>query len=396
MATVFWKGKQWIAQWYQTTGKRVKRGTGFGGGRREAERIAAEMETKDRRAKDDTGRKFEEILGRVGADAKARRLSSERAAEYLTELRRVSDPNFQTITLSEFLGNWCASKKHRVKPKTAAIYDDMVRRFSAALGAKVMAAPITELSSGLVEKALTKIRATGIKGSTANLDLRSIRQALQSAADEGIVTKNVASNVSPLPEDDSLERAPFEVAEVRKMITHPDTSEEWAGMILFGGHTGLRLRDVAVLESTHIEDTELVIRPGKTSRSRKTVRIPLTPPLVAWIAGKSGAFFPSLGSLPSSTLSTQFSRIMKRAGIPSKITLPGGVPASRSFHSLRHSFASWLAEGDIHSDIRQKLTGHSSAGVHAKYSHHDESLKRAITVLPDFNSPDALDSAANQ
>jgi integrase len=73
---------------------------------------------------------------------------------------------------------------------------------------------------------------------------------------------------------------------------------------------------------------------------------------------------------------------MKKSNVPKVIEKPGGIKANRSFHSLRHTFASWLAEQDIHADVRQKLTGHSSSGIHARYTHHNEALDRAVAVLP--------------
>jgi integrase len=73
---------------------------------------------------------------------------------------------------------------------------------------------------------------------------------------------------------------------------------------------------------------------------------------------------------------------MAKAGIPREVKLDGDATARRSFHSLRHSFTSWLADNDVHSDVRQQLTGHASAGVHARYTHHDEALERAIKKLP--------------
>ena len=73
---------------------------------------------------------------------------------------------------------------------------------------------------------------------------------------------------------------------------------------------------------------------------------------------------------------------MERAGVSREIIEAGNVVKRRSFHSLRHSFASWLAEADVHADVRQKLTGHQSAGVHGRYSHHDEALDRAVAQLP--------------
>jgi len=108
----------------------------------------------------------------------------------------------------------------------------------------------------------------------------------------------------------------------------------------------------------------------------------LTPPILGWIGKREGAFFPALAAKTKATNSSNFTRLMKKAGVPREITLPGDVKASRSFHSLRHSFTSWLAEADIHADVRQKLTGHSSAGVHSKYTHLDEALARAVGMLP--------------
>lgn len=383
MATVFWKGKQWVAQWYRPDGSRVKRGTGCAK-RREAEREAADMETKDRKAKDTTGQIFEAILSRAVQDAKAGKLSADRSTEYMTELRRVTDPEHKTISLAEQINKWCAEKKGRVKPKTASGYEDMQRRMKKSLGPTIMSAPVEELTRLQIERALRKLKEDGLRSSTVNLDLRALRQCLKQAMEDGLVTRNAAAGIKSLAQDDSTERAPFTAEEVRQMIDHPKTSEEWQGMILFGAHTGLRLGDIAGISADHIDGTELVIRPKKTDRSRKTIRIPLTPPLLAWISTRTGAFFPTLAKKATPTLSMQFSAIMKRAGVPASIVMPGALAASRSFHSLRHSFTSWLADADIHADVRQKLTGHSSSSVHAKYTHHDASLARAIATLPDL------------
>ena len=57
--------------------------------------------------------------------------------------------------------------------------------------------------------------------------------------------------------------------------------------------------------------------------------------------------------------------------------------SSLSFHSLRHSFTSALANAGIPEEVRMKLTGHSKRDVHAGYSHHEmELLRSAIAALP--------------
>ncbi|HEY1122254.1 MAG TPA: tyrosine-type recombinase/integrase, partial [Haloferula sp.] len=163
----------------------------------------------------------------------------------------------------------------------------------------------------------------------------------------------------------------------------PHTPDEWKGAIMLAAHTGLRLGDVTSLNRSHVEGTRLVIRPEKTKKARKTLTVPLTPPCLAWIGDRQGDFFPTLKGTKTGTLSTTFTRIMDRVGVARDVILAGDVPARRSFHCLRHSFTSWLADADVHADVRQKLTGHSSAGVHAKYTHHDEALERAVATLPD-------------
>lgn len=387
MATVFWKGKQWVAQWYRADGSRVKRSTGLGlGKRREAERSAAEMEAKDRKEKSSSGRAFEEIIARAGADAKAGKLSTDRATEYLTELRRVTQPTFRIVTLAQHLESWCVEKAAKVKPKTHGNYLDMMRLFKAHLKSPIPNSPLTDLTREHLESAMRKMKTSGLKGATINLHLRALRQALNQALEDGIVSRNVAAGISPMPEDDSTERGPFEAEEVRRMVAHEKTSDEWRGAILFGGNTALRLGDIVILGDKYVENGELVIRPKKTERKRKVVRVPLSPALLAWIEGRKGPYFPTLSKISIPTLSMQFGAIMKRCEIPKTVTLPGEIEVSRSFHSLRHSFTSWLSEADIPADVRQKLTGHSSAKQHARYTHHDETLKRAIAALPDLGS----------
>ena len=62
--------------------------------------------------------------------------------------------------------------------------------------------------------------------------------------------------------------------------------------------------------------------------------------------------------------------------------------SNRSFHSLRHGFASALANAGVSEEIRMKLTGHRSSDIHQKYTHMNTApLKEAIDSLR--SSPNA-------
>lgn len=388
-------GDVYYAVWKGSHGKQIRRSTKLTS-KRKAQRLANEWEVADRQissGRPDLQRAYLKLLETGIREAEVGGLTLARFEELLTRAHRIANPEFRVVSLAEHLASWVTQQGAHVSTKSLDVYHDMQRRFLSAVGPKVANAPVGDLTQPQVIKALgqitkQKIKNTErtIKAATANMDLRALRRALGSALDQGLARSNVAEGVRPLPTSDSTERAPFTVAEVRQMLEYKGTSEEWQGAILVAAHTGLRLGDVIKLNHEHLEGTRFVLRPEKTKRKRKSISVPLSPPVLAWVADRDGDFFPTLKNKKAGTLSTQFSRIMDKAGIPKEVKLDGDTTAKRSFHSLRHSFTSWLADNDVHSDVRQQLTGHSSAGVHARYTHHDEALERAIEKLPSLQS----------
>ncbi len=385
MATVYLRpgGSHYYAKFFDADGKRVSRNTGQTK-KREAEREAARMEAeeRDRQAKAAALPKaFAAIIEAAAREANTGDLTLARAEELLRRLRSLANPSFRDYTVKDWFKAWCNDQRRRVGSSTAASYDDAHRRLCKAMGV-AKNKPLTELAVEDVRKAHAAVHKN-VKASTANMDLRAFRRAIEAAVVEGLCSVNVAKHVKPLPEDDSTERAPFTPQEVRAIIDAAD-SDELKGLVTIAAHTGIRLADAVKLSRDNVQGSDLVLLPDKTRRQKKVVRVPMTPPVFGWIGKKKGKFFPGLSAKSKATLSMTFTRLMKKAGVPKTVTLPGGIVASRSFHSLRHSFASWLAEADIHADVRQKLTGHSSSGVHAKYSHHDSALARAVETLPEL------------
>lgn len=384
MATVYQRNGIYYAKFVDENGKRTSRNTGVSR-KREAQRIAAGMEADAlelRRNGQKMQRAYAVIVETAAREAQSGDLTLVRSEELLRRLRSLANPDFKEVTVDEQFSDWIEAQRPHVKNSTILSYEDARRRMTTALGKAKSKAPLGELTTTDVREALDKV-ARKVKAATANMDLAALRRALEAACGEGLLTTNVAKTVRPLPETDSTERAPFTAEEVRILIDKAST-EEWKGLILIAAHTGLRLGDVVSLGRVNIEGNDIIIRPKKTARSKATVRIPMTPPVTAWVDGRKKVFFPELKKKTKATLSTNFTNLMKRAGVDQEIKLPGGIKARRSFHSLRHSFTSWLAEADVHSDIRRKLTGHKSAGVHDQYTHHDESLARAVEELPDF------------
>jgi integrase len=133
----------------------------------------------------------------------------------------------------------------------------------------------------------------------------------------------------------------------------------------------------------------------------KRVRIPIHPELHEYLISLDGSDDPEAFIHPTlaekkvpgkSGLSLAFSKIVTKAGIKSRLLRPHKsteMPTrshrvrSLTFHSLRHTATSCLANEGVPEDIRMKVLGHSDKAVHAKYTHHDEkALREAMTKLP--------------
>lgn len=387
MATVYKRAETgtWYAKYFDADGKRVSKNTGASS-KREAERIAAGFEADERDERKRSGqlpKVYATLLETVTREAASGDLTLARAEEFIHRLHKLANPDFTEASLKEFWTDWITEQKRHVGASTATGYEQDLALFTTALGERIMNAPVNALTSAQINAAIDKAKKAGDRrASTINKALASLRRVMEAAIAQKLATHNPAKQSRSLRQVDSTERAPFTVEEIRSMLDHPETSDEWKGAITLAAHTGLRLGDILSLTRKHMESDRLVIMPSKTARQNKVITVPLTPPCLAWIGLRKSSFFPALKKQPTATTSMQFSAIMKKAGVPKEIDLPGGLKASRSFHALRHTFASWLAEADIHADVRQKLTGHSSSKIHARYSHHDEALDRAVGTLP--------------
>lgn len=67
----------------------------------------------------------------------------------------------------------------------------------------------------------------------------------------------------------------------------------------------------------------------------------------------------------------------------------------RTFHALRHSFNSAMANAGVSQEVRMKLTGHKTESVNRGYTHHElEPLRAAVKKIPSLGwFPPCLTSA---
>jgi integrase len=124
------------------------------------------------------------------------------------------------------------------------------------------------------------------------------------------------------------------------------------------------------------------------------VTVPLHPDLQAHLSKLAGTDKPQVFIMPHMAglkpggrhgLSEGFKRIMRKAGLDLQTVKGAGIrqQSKRTFHALRHSFTSALANQGVSSEVRMKLTGHKTESVHRNYTHHEiEKLRSAVEKIP--------------
>jgi integrase len=133
-------------------------------------------------------------------------------------------------------------------------------------------------------------------------------------------------------------------------------------------------------------------------KTGKEVTVPLHPELQACLDQLASTDEPQIFIMPGMSekgpggrhgLSESFKNLVRKAGLDLQTVQGGGHRkiSRRTFHALRHSFTSGLANAGVSPELRMKLTGHSSEAVHRGYTHHEmEVLKSAVSKLPSLNS----------
>ena len=303
--------------------------------------------------------------------------------------------HFQTTR--SWLEGWIEDKKHeKVSERTLLKYEQIVREFLAHLGERANTA-LNEIVDGDLKSFRNALARSGHSASTVNGAIKILHSPFRLAHLKGYIAADPCAGIGLLDDDADTEKDVFTPEQIGDLVAAAEG--DWKGVILCGFYTGLRLKDVTELrwESIDAGLTKLELVPAKTRRKKKNrkVVLPIHPVFTAWLKKQTRGIgkapvFPSLAGKSGggkSGLSMAFKRIMEHAGIQGRILRErngeGRSQSSLSFHSLRHSFNSALANADVAQEIRQKLTGHASASMNEIYTHREfEPLRQAIAKLP--------------
>jgi len=305
---------------------------------------------------------------------------------------RVNSQKLEFAIARKFLNDWSDRAARTKSPATAIRYKGTIKKFLESLGSKAEAT-LADITAQDVQKFVASRLTGGRNPTTVMVDLKTLNAPFALAMRQGLILTNpVPAADAPKAEKES--REPFTWEQVGLLIQH--AKGEWKTAIMLGAFTGQRLGDCVSMTWANVDLDNHVIkfRPQKTRHHKRDLVLPLHPDLEAHLKSlpkvEGAPLSPTLGKATiggRSGLSRQFQDIMATADVK-KVSIAASGEQGRmfnklSFHSLRHTYVSQLANAGIAPDVRQLLSGHSDDKSHAIYTHTKlETLKKAIEALP--------------
>jgi integrase len=305
-------------------------------------------------------------------------------------LQSVNGEGLRVFSVAEWFEHFVKGKGKSRSNRTAAIYEQTKCLFIEFLGHRARL-NIAAVTSKDIADFRDYRHSLGLAPATVNLDIQMLSAAFNAAWKQGHISVNPCAAIEPVKDKPQRKQVfiPEQVTALVKVA-----KGDWKGLILTGFYCGQRLNDCA---NIRWRDVDLVseiktirFQTQKTGAEIVTVIHPaLEDHLLSLPAAKSDeAFvFPSLAQRPVSPLSKEFGKLMEEAHIEQhsirERSKSGRSVNALSFHSLRHSFSSMLANAGIREELRMALTGHTTRAIHAKYTHHElAQLREAIAALP--------------
>ena len=373
-----------------------------------AARVIVAAAEKEAGAGKDKGRAIYAVLQEAAQLAESGRLNLAMGTAFVGKMIEASGGgDFKRYTVRAWLQHWLDGKttetakpggRGKTRGYSAAThlrYSGVVNQLLDWLPEEKQEGDILSLSTDDLRRWRDSLSKEGRSAATVNDAVKTIRTALNAARRNGAVLSNVADAVAMLTEAESI-RAVFTLDDLNRLLAA--SKGDWRGVILTGWFTGASLRDITNLRWRQVDLSAGAISYTRR-KSGKAVEMPIHEDLAAWLTelpatdDPEAFLFPSLAGKATagkSGLSMAFKAIMAKAGIEGETEEAKGEAGrtrnALSFHCLRHSFISGLANAGIGVEMRQALAGQSSAEVNMIYTHLEIApLREAMKSLPGLN-----------
>ncbi|WP_051564482.1 tyrosine-type recombinase/integrase [Desulfovermiculus halophilus] len=310
--------------------------------------------------------KEEQEMQRAEAEAEAERKKQEAASN---------------ITFGKFWEKYNKAQQH----KTERTMLTEQSHFTLWLKPVLEHLPMRQIKPFHLEKVKKNMFDAGKSPKTAQYCFATFRQVWNTARIKDLVSGDSPTRKVKLPRFDNKRLrflTPDEADKLLKALA--EKSQQLHDMALLSLHTGMRAGEIFKLTwgDVNLNNETLTIRDSKSGKTRYAYFTEATRGMLESLyngqAPDQPVFTSRFGERVTE-VSNSFERVVKSTG------LNEGVSDRRqkvTFHTLRHTFASWLVQDGTDLYVVKELLGHHSIQLTERYSHlQPDGPKRAVKLF---------------
>ena len=306
------------------------------------------------------------------------------------------------VSFSSAVADFLNETRGSTAKTTLERYESIISKFKVHIKATDAKPLLRELSSSDVRSYLAAQRAR-TSASTTNLEKKILSSFFEWCIANHLLKENPVTPLKSFKEsaDEEFQRRAFTLDELRTLFRKAPNGF-WRYMIANGFYSGLRLGDLVTLRAGELDFAESLIR-RTTGKRNKLVLVPIYPQVRPMLEQLAKGKKPNEYLWPKEAKRYQEHRAKVFSNeFYSDVLVPSGLTVERSyketkvgragrrkavgvsFHSLRHSFVSFLKATGSNSAVARELAGHGSDAVNNLYTHlPEQTLRDAINKLPE-------------
>jgi integrase len=325
----------------------------------------------------------------------------EMARDFLARITRGERPFEKSVripTLGEYLDGIYSLRLATIKTG-ARVLKELKSEFAPFLRVRLDLITVSDILKWETKRKSGNDPAIGVKNVTINHFISYLKTALNHAVDIGLIEKSPLERLKFLKASDAatIERYLTDDEYIRliRALDTPGIPAFMKPLVVLALNSGIRRNGLLSLtwEDIDLEAKTIIIR-SQNSKSGKQINLPLNNAACSALA----AWKLETGNPASKELVFKSPKTGKKrhhfGGAWEKLRKVASLENFR-WHDTRHHYASRLVMSGVDLATVQKLCGHSSISMTARYAHlAPEGLRKAVNILSDVHE-EILQKAKN-
>jgi len=285
------------------------------------------------------------------------------ALKALTEFKDLLASRQVEVTLSKFIDTFLPFARVNYSKCTVDFYEQALNRLRSMVGDRSLSCLTMQHLDQYKVKRLSEKKSAA----TVNRDLQALRAAMNTATSWKLIKANPFSKMRQVQIPDT-QPTYFTKSDFQTLMK--GIADQWLKeLIIFAALTGMRRGEITNLrwEDVDLKQRLIVIQSNPTFKTKHGKRriLPMNDIVFNLLAAKAGratyeyVFHIGGRKIYDDHACKKLKKYIRQAGLNNRL----------HFHSLRHTFASWLVQDGVSLYEVQKLLGHSNIAVTQVYSH---------------------------